>query len=405
MTWINPYLLAELHRETYVAMLKSWIPHGERGNFADRVGITREYFSYLCALDRPVEDRFPTKRLPSSKLIKKIADALAAPMKIRRSLAENMTLARINAVRARYKTREFVNESRVSALLHELESLHGQATFGGDLEEVQRNYRALRDGAASMVTRLSPEIYPASLAQACLYLHDAQCVLDRADDALRYAKFARLVLENADFLEEGFNREAADYMEINAIRGEGVALHNLGLDREAQRFYSRARATRAYRNSRDFWQPLVGRDILNAMARTPRFSIRKAKSEAHEIMNICERTGDEFTLLLARESWLRCLIQREKWKNAERVFEEELTRMPHLPHIGSLHRALVLKSGALLAWKVKDEDAWQERIAQLLQLLDQAGLKHQMRSVQKYYGPALRSVEDSVGFTDETAGS
>lgn len=109
---------------------------------------------------------------------------------------------------------------------------------------------------------------------------------------------------------------------------------------------------------------MVGRDILNAMARTPRFSIRKAKSEAHEIMNICERKEDEFTLLLARESWLRCLIQRQKWKNAERVFEGELMRIPRLPYIGSLHRALVLKSGALLAWKVKDKDAWQERITQ-----------------------------------------
>lgn len=397
MTWINPFLLAELHRETYVAILKSWVPHGERGNFADRVGITPEYFSYLCALDRPAEDRFPTKRLPSSKLIKKIENALPAPLEIRRSLAENMALAHVNTVRARYKTREFVRETQIGDLLHELERLHVQATFGSDLAEVQRNYRALRDGAASVVTRLSPEMYPASLAQACLYLHDAQCVLDRADDALRHAKFARLVLENADFFEQGFDREATDYMEINAIRGEGVALHNLGLDREAQRFYSRARATRAYRNSRDFWQPLVGRDMLNAMARTPRSSIRKAKSEAHEIMNNCERKGDELTLLLARESWLRCLIQREKWKNAERVFEEELARIPRLSHVGSLHRALVLKSGALLAWKANDKDAWQERIAQLLNLLDQAGLKHQMHSVLKYYGPALKSVVDSLG--------
>jgi hypothetical protein len=401
MMWINPYLLAEMHRETYVAILKSWIPHGEKGNFADRVGITREYLSYLCALDRPAEDKSPPKRLPSPQMAKKIAEALPAPPEIRRSLYENMELAHVNAVRARYKTREFIAKRQVNELLDELRQLHRQATFGTDLPEVQRDYRALRDAAASLVTRLSFEIYPTSLAQACLYLHDAQCVLDRSDDALRHAKLARLVLENADILEEGFNREDVDYMEINAIRGEGVALHNLGLDREAQWFYARARTTPAYRNSRDFWEPFVGRDILNAMARTPRFSIRKAKNEAQEIMDVCERKGDEFTHFLSRESWLRCLIQREKWKRAQRVFQEETERIPRLAYIGSLHRALLLKSGALLAWKMKDEISWQERITQLLKLLNEAGLKHQMHTVQKYYGPALKPVLESLGFFTE----
>jgi hypothetical protein len=401
MMWINPYLLAEMHRETYVAILKSWIPHGEKGNFADRVGITREYLSYLCALDRPAEDKSPPKRLPSPQMAKKIAEALPAPPEIRRSLYENMELAHVNAVRARYKSREFIAQRQVSDLLDGLKLLHRQATFGTDLPEVQRDYRALRDAAASLVTRLSFEIYPTSLAQACLYLHDAQCVLDRSDDALRHAKLARLVLENADILEEGFNREDVDYMEINAIRGEGVALHNLGLDREAQWFYARARTTPAYRNSRDFWEPFVGRDILNAMARTPRFSIRKAKNEAQEIMDVCERKGDEFTHFLSRESWLRCLIQREKWKRAQRVFQEETERIPRLAYIGSLHRALLLKSGALLAWKMKDEISWQERITQLLKLLNEAGLKHQMHTVQKYYGPALKPVLESLGFFTE----
>ena len=198
MTWMNPFLLAEMHRETYVAILKSWIPHGERGNFADRVGITREYLSYLCALDRAAEDKFPTKRLPSAQMAKKIAQALPAPLEIRRSLEENMELAHVNAARAHYKTREFISHRQVSELLYDLERLHGKATFGTNLPEVQRNYRALREAAASMVNKLSPEIYPASLARVCLYLHDSQCVLDRADDAFRYAKLARLVLENAD---------------------------------------------------------------------------------------------------------------------------------------------------------------------------------------------------------------
>ena len=83
------------------------------------------------------------------------------------------------------------------------------------------------------------------------------------------------------------------------------------------------------------------------------------------------------------------------------MFQEETERIPRLAYIGSLHRALLLKSGALLAWKMKDEISWQEGITQLLKLLNEAGLKHQMHTVQKYYGPALKPILESLGFFTE----
>lgn len=398
MSWLEAVSLVEVHRETYIAILKSWIPHGKKGDFAHKVGISREYLSYLCALDHPAEGNYSTRRLPSPQMAKKIAAALPAPTEIKRSLIENMELAHINAARAYYDTRGSIAPRRVSEQLSELEGTHRQATFGTDLPEVQRAYRVVRDAAASLLPRLSPNIYPASFAQTCLYLHDAQCVLDRADDALRYAKLARLVFENLDVFENGFRREQVDDLEINAIRGEAVAYHNLGLDREVPRIHARARSTSAYQNAGEFWKPLVGRDLLNAMARTPRFSIRKANKLAHEIETICERKGDEITLLMVRESWLRCLIQREKWKLARRVFREEVERLPRLPYVGSLHRAILLKSGAQLAWKLGDMSTWQHRLKEALQLMHQAGLKHQMRQMQQLYGSVLKSTLDDTGF-------
>ena len=396
MTWVNPFLLAEMHRETYVAILKSRIPHGERGKFARRVGITQEYLSFLCALDHPAEDIFPTKRLPSPSLVRKMAEALPAPLEVRQSLVENMELAHAHSVKAHYKIKASISRRQVGEILSELERNHYRATYGADLAEVQRAYRMVRDAAASLVTRLSPDIYPGSLAQACLYLHDAQCVLDRPEDALRFAKLSRLIIENTDIFEADFSKEQIDHQEINAIRGEGVAYHNLGLDRQAQLIFARTRTLSAYSNSRDFWEPLVGRDLLNAMARTPRFSIRKATEIASNIEEICMRKGDEFTLLIARESWLRCLIQREKWTQAQRVFEEEIERIPHLPYIGSLHRALLLKTGALLAWKLNDRTAWRERVGEALTIMHQAGLSHQIRTVKQFYGQDLRPLFETL---------
>ena len=397
MNLLKAIWLAEIHRETYVAILKSWIPHGEKGGFARRVGISKEYLSYLCALDRPAEGRCPGKRMPSPGLARKIAAALPAPLEVKQSLIENMELAHANSARARYITREFIDQRQGAELLSEIGQAHQLATFGTGLTEVKRAYRSVRDAAAGLIPHLSPEIYPASLAQACLFLHDAQCVLDRADDALRYAKLALLVLDNSDFFEVGFDKEQVANLEINAIRGEGVALHNLGLDREAQYSYLRARTAPAYRNTRNFWEPLVERDLLNAMVNIPRFGFRDAQRLSREIEGICERNGDEFTLFLVRESWLRCLIQRKKWKQAERLFHQESERFPSLPYAGSLHKALFAKTGALLAWKLGDIATWRKRIGNALELMHHGGLNHQLRTVKQFYGENLRDIMDSLG--------
>jgi tetratricopeptide (TPR) repeat protein len=397
MSWLEAIWLAAIHRETYTAILKSWVPHGKRGSFARQAGISREYLSYLCTLD----EARATHRLPSPKTAKKIAAALPAPREIRQSLIENMELAHVSAARAYYTTREYVAQQLVRELLAEIGRAHGQATFGSILSEVQRTYRVTRDASASLLRRLSPEIYPASFAQTCLYLHDAQCVLDRADDALRYAKLAALILENPYVYEAGYSQEQIDYLAINAIRGEGVAYHNLSLYREAPRLYERSITTPAYRNNEDFWKPIIGRDLLNAMAKTPRFSIRKAKEISGEIDAICERTGDELKLYLARVSWLCCLIQHERWRPAERILREEIERIPRLPYVGALHRSFLLKNGALMAWKMGDLHTWKQRIVETVTLMQRAGLKHQLHIVQRQYGEALKPILEELELPDE----
>lgn len=219
------------------------------------------------------------------------------------------------------------------------------------------------------------------------------CLLkNEPDDALRYAKLASLVLESVDFIEEDFSKEQVDNLKINAIRGAGVALHNLGLEREAYGQFMHATQTSAYRNSYSFWQPLVGRDMINSMVNIPRFKFREAQNIAKESRDTCERKGDEFTFFLVTESWLRCLIQREKWIQSQRIFMEEMERIPRLPYIGPLHRALLLKSGALLAWKLHDRNTWGERVSEAINLTIQAGLSHQLRSLKQYYGQDLDAV-------------
>ena len=396
MRWLAPLWFAEIHREVYVALLKSWIPHGQRGDFAQRVGITREYLSYLCALGEDVE-----RRLPSARLAQRLAAALPAPPEIKRSLVENIDLARVLAAQVRYDIRSVINQRRVSELIAELDVSHQQATFGVEAVDVARQYRFTRDAALLLLSQISPESYPAAYAQTCMYLHDAQCILDRADDALRWSKIAALVLENVDQLEDGIEREYADNLYINTVRGQAVAYNNLGLYRRVPEIVERARHTNAYRNANDFWMPLVGRDTLTNLSCTPRFSIRQARRIAREIENQCERKGDTFTFFLARESLVRCLIQHEEWKPAYKLLGEEVALLPRLPYVGTLHRALLFKTQALFAWHSGDRQSWKLHVSETLRLVHQAGLRHQYREVIQIYGGALTPVLDELKLSEK----
>jgi hypothetical protein len=389
MPWLDAIRLAQMHREIYVAILKSWVPHGLKGEFAHRAGITRQYLSYLCVLEHEVGEGPRNARLPSQQTAHNMAEALPAPAEVRNSLLENMALAHTNAARAFYTMTSMVSQRQLIDLISEITQLHQRATFGRDKVEVRRSYQVLRDAAAQLLPTISLERNPISFVQTCLCLHDAQCILDRADDALRYAKLAGLVFENFYVYETGYSREQIDGFEINTIRGEAVAYHNLGLDKMVGEIFERACKTSAYRNAGDLWKPWLARDYLCAVEQTPRFSIRKAGELVRNIYEVCDRTGDEFALFMVREPWLRCLIAKEKLNLAKNVFQEELERITRLPQVGFLHRALLLKSGAQLAWKLKDMQSWQEMILKASSLMQQAGLIHQFRLIRELYGDAL----------------
>jgi len=401
MYWLDAYRLAEIHRETYVAILKSWVHHGMRDEFARKCGITREYFSCLCALDSQLDGYMPIhKRYPSPRVARKIAKALPAPSEIKHSLLESMELSHIDSARTYHDSRKTIEPPLVIARVSDLNTAHQQATFGNNLTDVRHAYHVVRDAAENLLQRVDPEKYPDSFAQLCLYYHDAQCVLNRPDKALLYAKIAQCVLESIENIESGYTREDRDNLEINAIRGEAVAYHNLKLDRLVPDILiNRACRTSAYQNARTFWEPFVKRDIINAKVEIPRFGFREVNKIARQIEALCERNSDELTLLLVREARLRSLIKHEKIKEAQRVFRGEIERLPHLSHAGALHRVLLLKSGADLAWKLHDKDTWETYSTEAVQLMQNAGLIHQLARIKQAYGSSLRPVLGKLGLS------
>lgn len=144
------------------------------------------------------------------------------------------------------------------------------------------------------------------------------------------------------------------------------------------------------------WMPHVGRDTLNAMVNVPRYSIRKVNQIARDIEKACEKTGDELSLIMAKESISRCLLQQGKLTEAIFIFREENERITRLSHAGALHRVLIMKSEAHLSWVQNDLKLWHDQILEALHLMIQAGLTHQLRSIKKVYGEKLKPVLDAI---------
>lgn len=193
-----------------------------------------------------------------------------------------------------------------------------------------------------------------------------------------------------DQIEHGYSKEQKNDLEINAIRGEAVALHNLNMNRSVPDILlQRACNTPAFRSAGSFWEPIVMRDVVDARVEIPRFGMRDVNKIIGRIASVCEQKNDEFMLLLIHESWLRALIKHDKTKLAQRIFREEMDRLPHLPYVGSLHRALLLKSGAKLAWEMRDRTAWKAYIGEALDLMVKSGLTHQVNQVRQTYGTII----------------
>jgi hypothetical protein len=311
-----------------------------------------------------------------------MASLLPAPEEIRQSLLENMELVHAAAVENYFQQRIPLPHSSLIQRLNDIDEQHQLATFGQDGSEVNRAYRLVRDASRSLLGQIDPERYPDSYVQACLYYHNAQCILNRADEALRVAKLAQAVLEAVEIIEPGYGHEQRINLEMNAVRGEAVAYHNLQLDRMALPILrERTNHLCAYEEMRNFWEPIVIRDIINSMVRIPRFSIREVRQAVGQGERSCEKSQDRLTLLLLREGWLRSLVTFEKWKEAQKIFEQEIAEMPHVPSVGPLHKVLLLKVGAKLAWGMGDHTSWKSLVQECWTLANNAGLHHQLQDI------------------------
>ena len=382
MLYIELAHAAQLHRETYIAVLNGLLKEpASKRQFAKTVGITPQYLSYLLN---------PYDRLPGAALVRKIVAALPLDADGRANLCEHMALAREKRVKAGQVILQDFGRTDVALHIEIIQRAEQAAVFGADPHQAHVQQQLMRNAGVLLLSQLIPTVYPLEFAQLSLWLSNSEGILNRHSDALYYAKQAHRVLSHAertDFTLEA--RQRFDELALNALRAEGVVYHNLKLEGEAYAHYCMAEALPATRLQPETWLPHLYRDKINAYSRQARFSIRDAEAWARHGKTLCERSDHPHAGLWAfmlDRSLAEAYLRYGNLKKGQRLLTNLAEELPRLPVVGALHRVLFLKIYARSFWQAGDQAGWQATLGAALTLATAAGLTHQIGEINRQYG-------------------
>lgn len=385
MRFLTSSIEAQLHRETYIALLNGLLysPRSKR-ELAQQAGISPPYLSYLLKLDHD-PSAYAITRTPSLKVAQRIVQSLNAPPEIRESLLVHMTLAHEKQVQAVQSARKEIPEYSLDEVAYEISVVREQAIFAPMPTVANSYYRSVVDIAKLALRYISPGASPLDYVELCTIVTDCQCVLNRADDALWYAKVACAILEGYEPSPHGDERDRFEYSSVNAMRQQGVAYFNLRQYRESLRLYVQAEMMEPIQRRGEAWKGLILRDKIKAISRHPRFSITEVENIADEMHKILERKDDKDRPLdnwLLTEALADAYIRHENYKDARRVLEQEYANSDKITAIGSLHRVLFLRTYATLCKLTQDTLGWKHFIYEAHRLSREAGLSHQLVGIE-----------------------
>ncbi|HEY7346695.1 MAG TPA: helix-turn-helix transcriptional regulator [Ktedonobacterales bacterium] len=382
---IDLFWEAQLHKETYSAVLNSALkPPGTKQSFAEQVGISPQYLSYLLDPNDP--------RTPGPAVAQKIAAASPLDPEQRASLFEHLFLASQRRLERERSRREVASHSPLTAQVAMLGYAHHLACASTDHLQIRPRFLAVRDASQDLLKQVNPHVAALAAIQICFILSDTQCILNRPDDALYHAKLARLLIHSLDENIYRSQREYIDRLEFHAIRAEAVAYHNLKLPRRAYACCEEADTTRAIRERPEECKPHLLRDKLNALSHSPRFTLREAEDLAREVSSISQRIGGadgpiwEF---LVQRSLGRAYLKYGAFTKARRVFEALLNDLHRIPHMEPLHKTVFLNTYAKLLWQQGYAPTAQQARNLALSLAEDPSITPQFAELRDHSGPTM----------------
>ncbi|MDE3074566.1 MAG: hypothetical protein KGJ86_03985 [Chloroflexota bacterium] len=371
-----------LHREVATALLESALPHGTKKLLAADSGITPEYVSKL--LHSPATH-------PSEFVIQAIVSAIPLDPERKQFLYEQMI-----GSRGRDWLRVVDGATSLSAehWIDALTEAHQRAIFAEDAQGRRVGYATLSRTAREAVKHVDGGRHPWEFAKACLFVHDAECVLNRPDRALLYAGMALDALEEAQAYERS---ERLHELSVNSVVAKGVAYRNLHLEQRALDAYEEANDLMARAGAPGDWHAFTARNEMNALSRTARFGIKRVE----ELADYCKRTGADMPAGRDRDLWLAMVDEslargyvnhgsNRNLREAEDVLESLERR--DLSFLGPLHRAMLFRTTAALSYAQRDERQWIASVSSAVVVCLEADLKHQLAEIEQQFGESSRTL-------------
>lgn len=376
---------AQLHKETYSAALKSALRlPGTKQSFAEQVGISPQYLSYLLNPDDP--------RTPGPEVAEKIAAALPLDPEQRESLFEHLFLASQRRLEQERSLRAGSSTPPLTAQVAMLGLAHHLATSSVDPLQSRPRFLAVRDNCKALLKQVNPHVAPLAVIQICFVLHDTQCLLNRPDDALYHAKLARWLVHHLDRSTYRAQREYIDQLEFHSIRAQTVAYHSLKLPKEAYACCEEAETTRVARERPDEWKPHLLRDKLNTLSYMPRFTLREAEELAHEVSTITQRRGGAdgpVWHFMMQRSLGRAYLEYGNLSKANRIFEALLNDLHRIPQLGPVPQTLFLNAYAKLLLQQGLIAEWQAILSRAVSIATDTGITRQFVEMRQSYGPTM----------------
>ena len=270
----------------------------------------------------------------------------------------------------------------VEGVLADVRAFHDSATFARDPAVAPLAYHQLWEASSYAVSMISPSAHPAAFAEGLMLLHDAACILNRADIALLCAQRALVALKESS--GDRRTRERVEWLKVNAALAETVALNNLGNPAAAAVVAQDIEEhSYGYQAERRFWALHVKTDRLSSLGRMVgghRFSVSEAFSlydQARAELNDSPLGG---TLL--DNAFARALIahgEATSLKKAEHFVERGVQQARSSAELlGPLHRAILLRTAARYAFRTSgNSPEWRRLVAECRAIVDSARLSHQ----------------------------
>jgi hypothetical protein len=385
----------------YVDLVRSYLlDFGSRRSLARALGVKESFVTYLLT---PFGARSPhggllPAKTPSQVKAERLVTLLCADVERRAVLLRHITAAREHAPARTLWQGPTLEPGRgplasLAEVVRLQERLRAVAAGGPSPARARAAYLGLWRHGQAALDRFPAVTDPLAYTQLLLYLHEAACVLDRADLALDYARQAQLVLRQAYLAHD--RQDAGTWLLAGAARAEVVALNNLGLVEAAQQCALHVeQKVLAGELVRASWLPHLYRDRLTSLRKLHRFAVSEAEI-LYDRAGALLKGADRAAAVLLDERHAGALLAhgtQRSLRKAEPLVERAVQAVSagsgreNAPQLGALHRAQVWRTAARFAWQTGDRARWAVCLRRCLRMVAGAGLAHQRRQLERQYG-------------------